>query len=59
MKSGDDGAHAALVSRDGGEDNTLGKDAFLEEASAELHGEGTFTDDDGGNRRFTVACIET
>ena len=59
MEGGNDGAHAAFVDGDGGEDDALGKDAFLEEPGAEFHGERAFTDDDGCDRRFAVACVKT
>ncbi len=58
MDGGDDGAHAALVGGDGGIDDALGEDAFLEEAAAQLHSQRAFTDDNGGDGRLALACAE-
>ena len=58
VKGSDYGAYAAFIGGDGREDDTLGEDAFLEEAVAELHGECAFTDDDGGDWRFALAGVE-
>jgi len=59
VQRGDDGTDAAFVGGDGGEDDTLGKDAFFKETSTEFHGEGTFTNDDGGYWRLAVTCVKT
>src|SRR5947207_14935220 len=58
MQGGDNCADAALVEGYSREDNALGKDAFLEEAIAELHSQGTFTYDDGRDRRLAMSSIK-
>ena len=59
VKRGDDSTHAAFVGGDGGEDDALGKEAFFKETCTELHGEGSFTDNDGGDWLFAVAGVKT
>src|SRR5205085_1439784 len=44
VQGGDDGAHAAPVGGDGGEYDALGKDALVEEAPAEAHGQRALAD---------------
>ena len=58
MDSCDDGAHATFIDGYGGVDDALGKDAFLEEAIAELHSQCAFTYDDRRDRRLAVPGIE-
>ena len=58
VKGGDDGTHATFIGGDGGKDDTLCEDAFLEKAVAELHGECAFTYDDGSDWCFALAGVE-
>src|SRR5947209_6052559 len=58
MQGGDNCADAALVDGYSREDDALGKDAFLEKTIAELHGQGTFTYDDGRDRRLAMSSIK-
>src|SRR5947209_19124180 len=58
MNGRDDGAHTTLVSGHRREDDTLGKDPFLEEALTELQRQSTFPHNDRCYRRFALTSIE-
>src|SRR6478672_5467608 len=52
VRGGHDGTDAGLAFRHGREGNTGGEDAFLEQLTAEVHGELAVTDDDGRDGSF-------
>src|SRR6266566_8283069 len=58
MQRGNNCAHAALIGGYGREDDALGKDAFLEEAVAELQSAGAITYDDRRDGRLAMSSIK-
>src|SRR5258706_16396162 len=54
----DDGTNAAFIRGNGGKDDALREDAFLEEALTKLDSEGTFTNDNRCDGSLAVTRVE-
>src|SRR5579871_2095206 len=58
MQGGHDSTHAALIGGNGGKDDALRKDAFLEESVAKLHCQRTLANNNRRDGRLALDRIE-